>query len=142
MTIGALQRMNGMCIGDYKLKVFPCFLKNDKRRLAILVPDASLAKVNRGKVAAITGTATTSGQGGQCRSFAAIATPADLNHGKLKLWFMAGSRQMIFEPAYHFAEVGTTAVLPPKTAPWLASGSPTCRAATGPEYREAAFLNL
>ena len=104
--------------------------------------DASLAKVNRGKVAAITGTATTSGKGGQCRPIAAIATPADINHGKLKLWFMAGSRKMIFEPAYHFAEVGTTAVLPPMTAPCLAAGPPAHSAASRPGYREGAAMHL
>jgi len=142
LTIGALQRVNGVYLGDYKLKVFPYFAKNDKGRLAILVSDASLAKVNRGKVAAITGTATTSGKGGQCRPIAAIATPADINHGKLKLWFMAGSRQMIFEPAYHFTEVGTTAVLSPMTALRLAASRPACSAASGAEYREAAAMHL
>ncbi len=142
LTIGALQRVNGVYIGDYKLKVFPYFLKNDKGRLAIFVSDASLAKVNRGKVAAITGTATTSGKGGQCRPITAIATPTDINHGKLKLWFMAGSRQMIFEPAYHFTEVGTTAVLPPMTALRLAASRPACSAASGAEYREAAAMHL
>ena len=129
LTIGTLHRVNGVYIGDYKLKVFPYFLKSDKGRLAIVVSDASLAKVNRGKVAAITGTATTNGKGGQSRSIAAIATPADINHGKLKLWFMAGSRQMVFEPAYHFAGAGTTAALPPVTAPRLAANPPACQPA-------------
>ena len=142
LTIGALQSVNGVYLGDYKLKVFPYFSKNDKGRLAILVSDASLAKVNRGKVAAITSTATTSGNGGQCRPIAAIATPADINHGKLKLWFMAGSRQMTFEPAYHFAEVGTTAVLPRVAAPCLAASPPARSAASWPEYREAAAMHL
>jgi hypothetical protein len=142
LTIGALQRVNGVYIGDYKFKVFPYFLKNDKGWLAILVSDASLAKVNRGKVAAITGTATTSGKGGQCRPIAAIATRADINHGTLKLWFMAGSRKMNFEPAYHFAAVGTTAVLPPTTVACLAASRPVCGAGLGPEHREVTSIHL
>jgi len=121
LIIGALRRANGVYVGDYKIKVFPYFLKSEKGRLAINVSDKSLAQVNAGKVAAITGTATTSGKCGQSRHIDATATPADLNRGKLKLWFMAGDRKMTFEPAYHFAKAGTAAVLPSVSAAGLAA---------------------
>ena len=111
LTIGALQRTNGVYAGDYKLKVFPWFLKNEKGRLAIVVSDASLAEASQGKVVAIIGTATTSGNGGKSRPIEATATPVDSNHGTLKLWFTAGSRKMIFTPAYHFAGNGTAVIL-------------------------------
>ena len=114
LIIGALQRVDGVYTGDYKLKVFPYFLKNEKGRLAIVVSDESLAEINQGKVAAIIGTATTttSGKGGQTRHIDATATPADINRGTLKLWFTtAGNRKMIFEPAYHFAGTGTAGVV-------------------------------
>ena len=111
LTIGALRRVGGVYTGDYKVTVFPYFLKNEKGTLAIVVPDEALAKINQGKVVSITGTATTSGKGEPSRPIEAIATPADINHGNLKLWFMAGDRKMIFEPAYHFAGKNTTAVL-------------------------------
>jgi hypothetical protein len=111
LTIGALQRVDGVYMGDYKITVFPYFLKNEKGTLVIVVPDESLAKINQGKVVAITGTATTGGKGGRSRPIEAMATPADIKHGNLKLWFMAGDRKMIFEPAYHFAGKNTTAVL-------------------------------
>ena len=103
LIIGALQRADGVYTGDYKLKVFPYFLKNEKGRLAIVVSDESLATIGRGKVAAIIGTATTAGKSGTSRHIDATATPADTNHGSLKLWFIAGDRKMTFEPAYHFA---------------------------------------
>ena len=77
-------------------------------------PYGIFLKINQGKMApitGITGTATTSGKGGSSRPIEATATPADINHGNLKLWFMAGDRKMIFEPAYHFAGKKTTAVL-------------------------------
>jgi hypothetical protein len=109
LTIGALQRTNGVYSGDYKIKVAPYFFKSEKGRLAIIVSDQSLAEINKGKVAAIIGTATTSGQGGRSRHIDATATPADINRGRLKLWFMAGDRKMIFEPAYHFSEQRTAA---------------------------------
>jgi hypothetical protein len=124
LIIGALRRTDGVYSGDYKIKVFPYFLKNEKGRLAIVVSDESLAAVNAGKVAAITGTATTSGKGGATRPIKATALPAGPNHGKLKLWFMAGTRKMTFEPAYHFAEEGSAAVVPTTATSFAAS--PPC----------------
>jgi len=111
LTIGPLQRVGGVYTGDYRVTVFPWFLKSEKGTLAIVVPDESLARINQGEVVAITGTATTSGRGERGRPIEAMATPADSNHGNLKLWFMAGDRKMIFEPAYHFAGTNTTAIL-------------------------------
>lgn len=111
LIIGALHRVNGVYLGNYKIRVFPWFLKNENGSLAIVVSDESLTKLNQGKVAAITGTATTSGKGGRSRPIGATATPADINHGHLKLWFKAGARNMIFEPVYHFAGKNTAAVL-------------------------------
>jgi hypothetical protein len=103
LIIGPLQRTNGVYTGDYKLKVFPWFLKNENGRLAIVVSDESLAEAGQGKVVTIAGTATTSGKSGRTRPVAAIATPVNGDHGTLKLSFMAGTRKMNFEPAYHFA---------------------------------------
>jgi hypothetical protein len=111
LIIGALQRMGGVYTGDYQIKVFPYVFENEKGRLAIVVSDESLTGINQGKVMAITGTATTSGKGGKSRHIDATATPIDINNGTLKLWFMAGNRKMIFEPAYHVAEKEAAAVL-------------------------------
>jgi len=113
LTIGSLQRKDGVYSGDYKVNVFPYFFKNENGTLAIAVPDKILAEVNQGKVATIVGTATTSGKNGKSRHIDATATPRDINRGKLKLWFMAGDRKMIFEPAYHFSEK-TIAAVPAK----------------------------
>ena len=122
LTISALQRADGVYTGDYKLKVVPWFFKNEKGTLAIIVSDESLAEAGRGKVVTITGTATTSGKGGRTRHIDATATPADINHGTLKLSFTtAGNRKMLFEPAYHFAG----------SAGWQPAVSP----AASPRYR-------
>jgi hypothetical protein len=103
LTIGPLQRTNGVYTGDYKLTVFPYFLKNQKGRLAIVVSDASLAEAGRGKVVTVNGTATTSGKTAKTLPITAIATPVNMDHGTLRLWFSTDSRKMIFTPAYHFA---------------------------------------
>jgi hypothetical protein len=94
--------VDGVYSGDYTIKVSPYFFKNEKGKLSIIVSDESLATLNEGKVAAIIGTATTSGQGGKSRHIDATATPINTNRGMLKLWFISGTRKMIFEPAYHF----------------------------------------
>src|ERR1035438_962868 len=84
LTIGALKRADGIYTGDYKIKVFPYFLKNEKGRLAIVVSDKSQAAVTHGIVAAIIGTATTSGKGGKARHIEATATPINRDHGTLR----------------------------------------------------------
>ena len=111
LTIGMLQRADGIYTGSYRINVSPYFYKNEKGKLNILVSDESLAKIDLGKSAAITGTATTSGAGGKTRHIEATATPANNDRGTLKLWFMSGDRKMIFEPSYHFAEKQTPATL-------------------------------
>ena len=143
LTIGALERVDGVYSGDYQIKVFPYFFKNEKGRLAIVVSDESLAEIGRGKVAAIVGTATTSGNGGQSRHIDATATPADINRGMLKLWFTtAGNRNMIFEPAYHFAEKGTAAVRAQTTETGLASNLQRRLPVSHHETLEAAVKHL
>jgi hypothetical protein len=111
LIIGALQWTNGVYSGDYKIKVTPYFFKGEKGRLAIVVSDESLTRITQGKAEGVIGTATTNGKGGKSRHVDAIATPADINHGTLKLWFVAGNRKMIFEPAYHFAEKQTAGLI-------------------------------
>jgi hypothetical protein len=103
LTISPLERTNGVYTGDYKLTVFPWFLNNESGKLAFFVSDETLAEADQGRVVTVTGTATASGKGGQRRAIVVIATPADKDHGTLKLWFIAGSRKMTFTPAYHLA---------------------------------------
>jgi len=111
LTLGTLRRTNGVYTGDYRMRVLPYFLKNEKGRLAIVVSDESLASFTAGRVTTFAGTATTSGKGGRVRPISATATPADINGGKLKVSFMAGNQQMLFEPAYHFVEKAPATLL-------------------------------
>ena len=121
LIIGPLRRTNGVYAGNYKVKVFPYFYKSENGRLAITVSDDALAGVNLGRVTTITGLATTSGKSGLSRPIAATATPVDINHGRLKLWFTAGGRKMIFEPAYHFVGASTVVLIEPPPALHLAA---------------------
>jgi hypothetical protein len=107
LTMGMLQRTNGIYSGDYKIKVTPYFFKNQKGTVAIVVSDASLARMAEGKVQEVIGTATTGGKGGKRRYVDAIATPIDINHGTVKLWIVAGPKKIFFETNYHFAKKQT-----------------------------------
>jgi hypothetical protein len=102
LIIGPLERAGDIYAGDYQMKVSPYFFKGEKGRLAIVISGESLARVAKGMVTEITGTATTSGKAGQTRRIDATATPADKNHGALKLWFIAGERKMVFDTSYRF----------------------------------------
>jgi hypothetical protein len=104
LSIGVLQRTNGSYTGAYTMKVAPYFYKSEHGTLKIIVSDESLAKLGRGTVATITGTATTSGTNGKTRHIDATATPENGDRGKLKLWFLSGERKMIFEPTYEFRD--------------------------------------
>ena len=86
------------------MKVSPYFFKSEKGKLAIVVPDESLAQIHNGMTTAITGTATTNGKGGKIRHIDAIATPLDRDRGALKLWFTSGEKKVIFNTSYHFTE--------------------------------------
>jgi hypothetical protein len=121
LTIGSLRRVGGVYSGDYRIQVFPYFFKHEKGRLAIVVSDESMAELTGGRVAAIIGTATTSGKRGQSRHIDATATPVDVNHGMLKLWFMSGDRKMVFMPAYHFTMKLAADVASPRVETNLAS---------------------
>jgi hypothetical protein len=121
LTVGALHRVDGVYSGVYKISVSPYFFKNEKGRLAIIVSDESMAKINHGKVASIIGSATTNGKGGLTRHVDATVTPAGINRGMIKLWFIAGNRKMTFEPAYHFSEKATPGALAQMAAPSFAS---------------------
>ena len=112
LTIGTLLRSGDIYRGQYVMKVSPYFFKNEKGLLAITVPAEALAKLRQGKSATVIGTATTLGEKSKARHVDAIATPSDNNRGVLKLWFMSGDRKMIFEPAYHFADLALPSLKP------------------------------
>ena len=61
LIVGSLQRTNGIYAGEYKIKVFPYFFKNDKGRLAILVSDAALAAASQVAPTLLRAAAATSG---------------------------------------------------------------------------------
>lgn len=101
LTIGLLHRTNDVCRGDFRMKVVPYFFKNEKGTLAISVTDEIIAKAAQGQTVDITGKATAE-KSGVVRDITAIATPADAEHGALKLWFTVDERKMIFETEYRF----------------------------------------
>ena len=102
LTIGLLRRTNEVCRGSFRMKVTPYFYKNEKGTLAIAVTDEMIAKAAQGQAVDVKGTAIGDGKNAVVRVIHAVATPADADHGVLKLWFMVDERKMVFETGYRF----------------------------------------
>jgi len=103
LKIGALSRQAQSYIGDYQFKVSPYFFKNEKGKLSIEVADDTLSKLASGMAVDFTGQATTSGSG-NVRRIDGKATPDGSARGAVKLWFMAGNKELVFNTSYHFDE--------------------------------------
>jgi len=103
LIIGPLTRTNGVFVGNFKMKVFPYFFKNDWGRLSIKASDEDMAAFEQGKTVAVTGIAT-SEKNGSVRPIEIKATPQDRDHGTVCLCFEAAKQKMTFSPAYHFAD--------------------------------------
>jgi hypothetical protein len=99
LTIGPLQATGDTYNGDYAMKVAPYFFKNQKGKLAIVVPADSIETASKGVAVKITGTATDAADG-ETRQIDAIATPSDGRRGTLRLWFVADGRRMNFDTRY------------------------------------------
>jgi hypothetical protein len=105
LTVSPLRRIKGIFEGEFDMKVAPYFFKSDKGKLAIVVPDDAIAKVNAGSTVDIKGTATTkAGKEAVVRQFNAEATPLDAQHGMLKVWLTVDERKLVFQTKYSFAD--------------------------------------
>jgi hypothetical protein len=103
LTVGVLTRRAETYVGEYKLKVSPYFFKNESGKLSIDVSDETLKKLDGGAGVEFSGQATRSGDG-KTRQINGNATPLDPKQGTVKLRFMAGTREMLFNTSYRFDE--------------------------------------
>jgi hypothetical protein len=97
------------------MKVTPYFFKNEKGKLAILIPRESIEKATKGLTVNVAGKATENGKKGKVLKIDATATPLDSNQGALKLWFIVDDRKMVFETRYRFASKSDSSTLPVKS---------------------------
>ena len=103
LKIGTLCREAQAFTGDYQFKVSPYFFKNEKGKLSIDVADDTLSKLASGMSVDFTGQATTSGSG-EIRRIDGKATPSGNARGTVKLWFIAGNKELVFTTSYHFGQ--------------------------------------
>ena len=99
LSISPLRPSSNTYAGDYHMKVSPYFFKSEHGKLSMSIPDECFAKVAKGLMTEVSGTATS--QDGQTRYIHAEATPLDKSKGTLKLWFLVGERKMVFNTMYH-----------------------------------------
>src|SRR3954471_9686859 len=98
LTVSPLRRVKDIFEGEFDMKVAPYFFKNDKGKLAIVVPEEAIAKVSAGSPVDITGRGTTrAGRGAVFRHINAEATPVDAQHGMLKVWLTVDERELVFQ---------------------------------------------
>lgn len=102
LSVGLLKLKAGTFLGDYQVKVVPYFFQNEKGKLSIAAPEASLAKLTNQVAVDFVGKATSSD--GTSKRIDGKITPSNRNEGTVCLWFMAGKRKMIFNAAYRFVD--------------------------------------
>lgn len=84
---------------DYQVKVSPYFFKSETGRLAIVISEEAFAGATKSVPVELTGTATTDGET-RPRRITITAVPTDDKCGSLKISFMAGDRQVVFNTTY------------------------------------------
>lgn len=99
LSVTPLRPSANLYSADYHMKVSPYFFKSERGKLVMSIPDECFAKVAKGLMAEVSGTATS--QDGETRYVHAEATPLDKSKGMLKLWFLVGDRKMVFNTMYH-----------------------------------------
>src|SRR5829696_6978202 len=75
LTVSSLRRTNDVFEGEFKMKVTPYFFKNDKGKLAVVVPNGAIAKAPPGTSVDFTGTAISGGKKTVVRQIEGVATP-------------------------------------------------------------------
>ena len=89
--------------GDYRIKVFPYFFKNETGRLFVNVSEAGLRQMVGGGVTRFTGRATTNGSG-LTRKITAKATPAGGGRGALTFTVATENGPLVFNTSYRIAQ--------------------------------------
>jgi hypothetical protein len=99
LAVGALNREPGTYTGDYRIKVFPYFFKNETGCLSVQVSNLALHKLTQGVAVRLVGHATTNGTG-QTRSITAWARPSANDSGALTFAVATIDGNLIFNTSY------------------------------------------
>ncbi len=99
LVVGTLSRDGFTYVGDYRIKVFPYFFKNESGRLSIKVSENALRRMVGGQTTSFAGRATTHGSG-LTRKITARAIPAAKDHGALTFTVATENGPLVFDTSY------------------------------------------
>lgn len=101
LIVGVLRRSDAAYVGEYRIKVFPYFFKNESGKLLIPVSDTSLRKMIEGDATSLMGRAITDGTG-ETRRITAKVLPSANDHGHGDLTFTVATENgpLVFNTSY------------------------------------------
>lgn len=102
LVVGLLTRAGSTYIGDYRIKVFPYFFKNESGRLSINISEMMLRRMVGGHTTDFTGRAVTNGTG-ETRRVNARAMPTAKNKGALTFTVATENGPLVFHTSYRIA---------------------------------------
>lgn len=103
MTMPAFVRTNGAFSSTYVAKVFPYFFYNEKGRISITVPDATLQQLADRQPIEFHGEGFSTE--GESRRIEGRAIPTDSRSGRIKVRvFVSKKIQLIFNTTYRFPD--------------------------------------
>ncbi|MBA3544397.1 MAG: hypothetical protein H0T83_08170 [Chthoniobacterales bacterium] len=99
LDVDPLSRSGGKYVGDYRIKVFPYFFKNENGQLFISVSDPQVRQMVDGGVTSFTGQAQAKGSD-ITHKITAKATPASDGRGELTFTVSTDSGPLVFNTSY------------------------------------------
>lgn len=99
LVVGTLSRDAFEYVGNYRIRVFPYFFKNESGRLFIKVSEAALRRMVRGHVTNFSGHARTHGSG-LTRKISAQARPSKNGRGSLTFTVETENGPLVFNTSY------------------------------------------
>ena len=103
LAAGPLNRDGSLYVGDYRIKVFPYFFKNESGRLFIKVSEVALQRMTHGLTAKFVGHARTN-VSGLTRGVTAKAMPSANDHGALTFTVATDHGPLVFNTSYRIAQ--------------------------------------
>ena len=102
LVVGVLSRAGSAYVGEYRIKVFPYFFKNESGRLSINISEPMLRRMVGGHPTNFAGRAVTTGTG-ETRKVTARAIPKIRNEGALTFTVATENGPLVFNTSYRIA---------------------------------------
>ncbi|CAN5556221.1 hypothetical protein BH18VER2_BH18VER2_02800 [soil metagenome] len=99
LVVGVLSREKSAYTGQYRIKVFPYFFKNESGKLLIKVSETSLRRMIEGDATNFAGRAITDGTG-ETRRVTARVLPEASDHGVLTFTVATENGPLVFNTSY------------------------------------------